>query len=248
MKHFSILSLCLLIITINSYAQHSVYYEMRTYQCHEGKRPELIQRFQNHTLKLFEKQGIKNIAYFIPTDVNTNSLTFILAYPDKISRDRMWNVFATDPEWQTVRKNSEVNGPLVETVQQVFMMLAPELSTGIAVLPSDRDRIFELRTYFLYPGRVDAINARFRDHTRTLFERHGMINVVYWFTVEPESQQSRLVYLLAHDSEVAAKNSFDQFRDDPDWKAARDASELSGPIVEKIESVYFKALLFSPLK
>ena len=225
----------------------SRYFEMRTYHCHEGKRPDLIKRFQDHTLKLFEKNGIENIAYFLPVDENDNTLTFILAYPNHESRDRLWNAFANDPEWKAVYKQSEANGPLLVKIDQTFMALAPELSSGIAKLATE-ERIFELRTYSMHPGRVDAINARFRDHTRVLFERHGMTNVVYWYTVEPENAQPKLIYLLAHKSVADAKKSFDKFRDDPDWKRVRDDSEVSGPIVERLESKYFKTLPFSPLK
>ncbi|MBX2962962.1 MAG: NIPSNAP family protein [Cyclobacteriaceae bacterium] len=223
------------------------YFEMRTYHCNEGKRPDLIKRFQDHTVKLFTKNGIESIAYFLPVEENDNTVTFILAYPNRESRDRLWNSFANDPEWKAVFKQSEANGPLLAKIDQTFLTLAPELSSGITKLPGE-EHVFELRTYFMHPGRVDAINARFRDHTRALFERHGMTNVVYWYTVEPDNAQSKLVYLLAHKSVEEAKNSFDKFRDDPDWKRVRDDSEVSGLIVERIESKYFKTLPFSPLK
>lgn len=71
------------------------YFEMRTYHCNENKRPDLIRRFEDHTLRLLEKHGITNVAYFIPTDENNNSLTFFLAYPDKASRDVRWNISST---------------------------------------------------------------------------------------------------------------------------------------------------------
>src|SRR5687767_7575788 len=100
---------------------------MRTYHCTENKRSGLIRRFQDHTIRLFEKHGIENIAYFIPTDQNNNSLTFILAYPDKASRDIRWNNFANDPEWKEAAEKSEANGKLVARVDQVFMTVAPEL-------------------------------------------------------------------------------------------------------------------------
>jgi hypothetical protein len=223
------------------------YFEMRTYTCPEGKRPDLIRRFQDHTLKLFKKNGIESIAYFLPVDESNYTLTFIIAYPDQASRDRMFNQFFESPEWQKVYKESEKNGPLVSNVQQVFMTIAPELNTGISKLKKE-ERIFELRTYYMHPGRVDAINARFRDHTRTLFEKHGMTNVVYWYTVEADGSQPKLVYLLAHKSVEAAKSSFSSFGQDPEWVRVRNASEESGPIVQKIESVYFKALPFSPMQ
>lgn len=229
-------------------AQDTRYYEMRTYTAHEGKRNDLVKRFQDHTLNLFEKNGIENIAYFIPTDESNNTLTFILAYPDQASRDVLWNKFANDPEWKAAAKASEANGPLVAKVDQVFMEIATELSPEIIRWKNEGKRVFELRTYYLHPGRVEAINARFRDYTRELFQKHGMTNVMYWYTVEKDGSQPKLIYLLAHKSEKAAKKSFERFGKDPVWVMVRDRSEETGPIVEKITSVYLKPLPFSPLK
>ena len=223
------------------------YFEMRTYHCNEGKRPDLIKRFQDHTVRLLEKHGIENIAYFVPTDPSNNSLTFILAYPDQPSRDVRWNNFANDPEWTAAQQKSEANGKLVAKVEQVFMNMAPDLSSEIKMSRGKGERVFELRTYNCLPGKVENLNARFRDHTRRIFEKHGMTNVVYWFTVEKDGAQPRLVYLLAHKSEETAKTSFDAFRKDPEWVKARDESEASGKIVEKSASVFLNALPFSPM-
>ncbi|WP_194775395.1 NIPSNAP family protein [Pararhodonellum marinum] len=246
----NILILTSLILGTQAMAQkpEMEYFEMRTYHAHEGKRPDLIKRFEDHTLKLFSKNGIGNLAYFIPTDPNDQTLTFILAYPDQDSRDLLWNQFANDPEWQAAYKASEANGPLVAKVDQVFMTMAEDLNEVNPEWNPKKKKIFELRTYTLYPGKLDDIHRRFRDHTQTLFEKQGMENVVYWYTVESSGNQPKLVYLLAHKNEKKAKSSFEKFRNDPDWIAARDASELNGPIVEKVESKYLKALPFSPLQ
>lgn len=230
------------------WAQDARYFEMRTYTIHPGKKEALIQRFQNHTLRILEKNGIENVAYFLPTDPSSNSLTFILAYPSQESRDRLWNDFVSDPEWQEAQKSSEANGPLVAKVDQTFMVIADELSSGLLKDASANERIFELRTYTMHVGKVPAINARFRDYTRELFQKHGMTNIIYWYTVEKDGSQPKLVYLLAHKTEKAAKASFDKFGKDPVWTMVRDASERNGPIVQKITSVYLKALPFSPLR
>jgi hypothetical protein len=236
----------LLLLNLNLQAQS--YYEMRTYTCHPNKRPDLIARFKNHTIKLFNKHGIKSVAYFIPSDTVQNSLTFILQYPSEQSRDILWNHFANDPEWKAAAAKSEANGKLVAKVDQTFMTMADELSTRVAKTKKKQEKIFELRIYTCLPDRLDALTFRFRDHTRTLFERHGMQNIVYWKSVEKNGQQPQLIYLLAHKSEKTAKASFDSFVADPDWIKARDASEASGKIVQNIESIYFKALPFSPLQ
>lgn len=236
----------LLLLNLNLQAQS--YYEMRTYTCHPDKRPDLIERFKNHTIKLFNKHGIKSVAYFIPADTVQNSLTFILQYPSEQSRDILWNQFANDPEWKAAAAKSEANGKLVAKVDQTFMTMANELSTKVAKTKKKEKKIFELRIYTCLPDRLDALTLRFRDHTRTLFERHGMQNIVYWKSLEKNGQQPKLIYLLAHKSEKTAKASFESFVADADWIKARDASEASGKIVQNIESIYFKALPFSPLQ
>ncbi len=249
MKRLTIITFILLTIYIVPIqAQESKYYEMRTYTANAGKRPDLIKRFEDHTLRLFEKNGIENFAYFIPTDAENNSLTFIVAYPDQESRDVLWKKFGNDPEWQAAYKASEANGPLVSKVDQVFMTIAPELTPEIIRDHNAGNRVFELRTYYMFPGKVDAIHARFRDYTRELFQKHGMTNVIYWYTVEKDGEQQKLVYLLAHKVEKAGKASFAKFGKDPAWITVRDASERNGKIVQKVESVYLTPLPFSPLK
>jgi hypothetical protein len=128
------------------------------------------------------------------------------------------------------------------------MKIVPELSSEIKKSKGKQERIFELRTYHLLPGKLENLNVRFRDHTRKLFEKQGMTNVVYWHTVPQDGTQPKLVYLLAHKNEEAAKASFDAFRKDPEWVKVRDESEANGKIVEKVESVYLSPLDFSALK
>ena len=106
-------------------------------------------------------------------------------------------------------------------------------------------RLYELRTYHTVDGRLNALLARFRDHTTKLFEKHGMVNVGYWV---PQDKPNTLIYLLSHKDTAAAKASWDGFRKDPDWIKARTASEESGKIVEKVDSVYMLSTDFSKLK
>lgn len=111
----------------------------------------------------------------------------------------------------------------------------------------EKERVFELRTYYVVPGRMPAMLKRFREHTTKLFEKHGMQNVGYWTPVGKEAE-TKLIYLLAHDSREAAEKSWQGFRDDPVWHKARDASEEDGKIVEKVESVFLKPTDFSKLR
>ena len=109
-------------------------------------------------------------------------------------------------------------------------------------------RVYELRTYTAHEGRLDALLARFRNHTLRLFEKHGMKNIGYWIPADPEQSKNTLIYVLEHRSMEAAKKSWDAFRSDPEWVRVRDESEASGKIVQKVEAVYMTATDFSPMK
>ena len=109
-------------------------------------------------------------------------------------------------------------------------------------------RVFEMRKYYTLPGRLEALSARFRNHTTKLFEKHGMENIGYWeITNGPEAGRV-LVYILAYPSMEAKDAAWKGFRDDPDCKKAREESEKDGKIVEKIESTILKATNYSAIK
>jgi hypothetical protein len=109
-------------------------------------------------------------------------------------------------------------------------------------------RVFEIRTYHTLPGRLDALHKRFREHTMKIFEKHGMTNVAYWTFEDSPAKESTLIYVISHASREQAKKNWDEFRNDPEWKAVSAASEADGKIVEKVESVFVDATDYSPLR
>src|SRR4051812_21025194 len=109
-------------------------------------------------------------------------------------------------------------------------------------------RGFEMRTYHAAPGKMEALHARFRDHTCKLFKKHGMTIVGFWSPADPAEAKRTLVYLLAFPSREAADRSWKAFRDDPEWKSAREESEKNGKLVDKVDSVFLEPTDYSPLK
>jgi hypothetical protein len=109
-------------------------------------------------------------------------------------------------------------------------------------------RLFELRIYTTHPGRLDALNRRFRDHTNRLFQKHGMELVAYWTPVEGEEAQNTLIYVLAYPDREARENSWKAFREDPEWKRVVEESQKDGPIVEKVESKFLTPTDYSPIQ
>ncbi len=110
-------------------------------------------------------------------------------------------------------------------------------------------RVFELRTYTASPGKLDALNARFRDHTVAIFKRYGMEVVGFWEPLDKEAGAGeKLIYMLKHSSRAAAAASWKAFRDDPEWVKVKADSEKNGPLTTKIESVFLAGTDYSPLR
>ena len=98
-------------------------YELRTYTAPDGKLQELHARFRSHTMRLFQKHGMENVAYFAPKDApaSQNTLIYLLAHKSREAADQSWAAFQKDPEWQKVAAESQVNGKIVASVQRVFL-------------------------------------------------------------------------------------------------------------------------------
>jgi len=111
-----------------------------------------------------------------------------------------------------------------------------------------QNRVYELRTYTAYEGKLEAVKARFRDHTIALFKRHGMESIGYWVPQDPEKSKNTLIYIVAHPSLEAAEKNWTAFRADPEWLKVKADSEAAGPIVLKTESVFLTPTEFSMLK
>jgi hypothetical protein len=100
-------------------------YELRVYHASPGKLGDLLARFRDHTTKLFERHGMKNVAYWTPTDEpdHSNMLIYILQHPSREAATANWKSFQDDPEWKRVKEASEANGKLTEKIDSTFMAL-----------------------------------------------------------------------------------------------------------------------------
>jgi hypothetical protein len=122
------------------------------------------------------------------------------------------------------------------------------LSGFAAADAAKKNQVYEIRTYTTEDGKLDALLARFRDHTTALFEKHGMKNIGYWVPQDEPKSKNTLIYIIAHESRDAAKKNWAEFSADEDWKKARTDSEAAGKIVNHVDSVYADPTDFSPLK
>jgi len=126
------------------------------------------------------------------------------------------------------------------------MLLLAILCAGFA---GAQTRVYELRTYTCNEGKLEALKARFRDHTIEIFNRHGMESIGYWIPQDPEKSKTTLIYILAHPSREAAAKNWREFLADPEWKKVAAESEANGKILAKApEFVFMDPADFSKLK
>ena len=109
-------------------------------------------------------------------------------------------------------------------------------------------RVFELRTYTAPDGKLPELQARFRNHTMRIFEKHGMKNVGYWVPQDSPARENTLIYVISHASREQAKANWASFGADPEWQKVAADSQKDGKIIDRIESVFMDATDYSPLK
>ena len=105
--------------------------------------------------------------------------------------------------------------------------------------------IYELRTYEAAPGKLAALNARFREHTTPLFARHNMQVVGFW-TYAHGGWSDQLVYMMAFDDMADRDRKWAAFGADPDWIKARDESQRDGTLTVRIRSDLLRPTDYSP--
>jgi hypothetical protein len=126
---------------------------------------------------------------------------------------------------------------------------APDARTlRVGVDAQNAGRVFELRTYTAPDGKLPELQARFRNHTMRIFERHGMKNVGYWVPQDAPAKDNTLIYVISHESREAAKKSWAAFGGDPEWQKVAKESQVNGKIVAGVTSVYMDATDYSPIK
>ena len=111
-----------------------------------------------------------------------------------------------------------------------------------------QNRVYELRTYTCNEGKLEALKARFRDHTIEIFKRHGMESIGYWVPQDPDKSKTTLIYIISHASREQATKNWAEFSADPEWKKVAADSQVNGKIIDHLESVFMDPTDFSKLK
>ena len=97
-------------------------YEQRIYHAMPGRMPDLLRRFEQVTLPIWQRLGIRQAGFWTPVIGGSNhDLIYLLAWDSMAERERKWAVFAADPEWLEKRAQTEQNGPLISSFDNAFL-------------------------------------------------------------------------------------------------------------------------------
>ena len=136
---------------------------------------------------------------------------------------------------------------MLKKIMAAAVLLLSGYAVGRASQPAP-SHVYEMRTYTATEGKLDAVNARFRDHTRRIFERHNMKSVGYWTPLEGPTAGTTLIYILEHPSRDAAKKAWADFQADPEWQKVSAESQVNGRIVSGVVSVFMDATDYSAIR
>jgi NIPSNAP len=117
-----------------------------------------------------------------------------------------------------------------------------------ALKPIQPHHVYELRLYHVNEGKIDALKARFGDHTDAIFKRHNMKSIGYWSPKDAPSSQNLFIYILEHPSRQEAEKNWAAFQADPEWQKVKAESEANGPLVDHIDRYFMDPTSYSALK
>jgi len=122
------------------------------------------------------------------------------------------------------------------------------VTLGLNLGRSNSQHVYELRMYQVNEGKMDALIARFGDHTDAIFKRHNMKSIGYWRPEDTPYSQNLFIYVLEHPSREEAKKNWAAFQADPEWKKVKADSETQGPLAKHIDSYFMDPTTFSALQ
>jgi len=248
----SLITVALLASAFAGAAADKRFFELRTYNAAPGKLDELHARFRDHTMKLFEKHGMSNLGYWVPSGHPTNSnptnsnpanqLIYLLAYPSRDAREKSWKDFLADPAWQAAQKASEANGKLVAKVDSVYLN-ATDFTPAVGTSAASAPRLFELHTFKSAPGRSNDLHARVSETYLPLFRRYGIGQMGYFAPADKDKgADDTLICILAHKDRESAFAVWKSIQQDPALAGAQGSGGASE------QSIYMVPTAYSPVK
>lgn len=138
----------------------------------------------------------------------------------------------------------------MKTACLLFFLSGVALMAAITTLGQSKpsQHVYELRMYHVNENKMDALAARFRDHTDALFKKHNMKSIGYWTPEDAPNSQKLFIYVLKHPSRAEAEKNWAEFQADPEWRKVKVESEMQGSLLDHIDRFFMDPTSFSALK
>jgi hypothetical protein len=138
----------------------------------------------------------------------------------------------------------------IKTLSLLSFISGVAVTLGFSNLGGSKtsQHVYELRMYHVNEGKMDALIARFGDHTDAIFRRHNMRSIGFWRPQDEPYSQNLFVYILEHPSREEARENWAEFQADPEWKKVKADSETNGALANHIDSYFIDPTSFSALK
>jgi hypothetical protein len=130
----------------------------------------------------------------------------------------------------------------------LLVLSAMALISPAAEPAKSENRVFEMRTYTVPPGKMKELHARFRDNICKIMEKHGMTLIGFWVPSDPKAAEEVLICIVAHPSQEAAKKAWDELHKDPAYVKEKAEADKNGPTISKVEAKFFNATDYSKIK
>ena len=152
---------------------------------------------------------------------------------------------------QSPLKDRAMSASSLKPSYLLAILCGTALMLAIVRLPASNPQphhVYELRLYHVKEGKMDALKARFGDHTDAIFKRHNMKSIGYWSPEDAPDSQNLFIYILEHPSRQEAEKNWAAFQADPEWQKVKKESEANGPLVDHIDHYFMDPTTFSALK
>src|SRR6266478_8432359 len=153
---------------------------------------------------------------------------------------------------QTALKYYAMSASMLKPSYVLIFLFGAAVTLAVSKLlasnPPPQPHVYELRLYHAKEGKMDALKARFGDHTDRIFARHNMKSIGYWSPEDAPDSQNLFIYILEHPSRQEAEKNWAAFQADPEWQKVKTQSEANGPLVDHIHHYFMDPTSFSAIK
>ena len=217
--------------------QKSGYFELRLYDVTSNKLDGVLERFRETVEPVRRKHGIKTVGYWTAAGTtNGGTFAYLMTAASKEELQNQEKEFGADPQFKEgYAASSRKHGKTVDKITTLPLIV--DASAKFDFVSSKSPRVFDLRLYSVFPGKLDAFRNRWRDHAVPLYERHGLKSLGWWVAENKDAAGNDvLVCLLAGGTLSAIQKSIGEFHQDPEWQRVEKATEKDGQLRSQVEA------------